>query len=108
MPNRRMTSGRQIRTQLGLALAAGFVLLPIAWIVRLAFDGTLKTRPNDAALWPKSWSLANLAAAWRAPRADISFLHLLSNSLIVALSTAAIALVAGTLAAYVFARYRFA
>jgi ABC-type glycerol-3-phosphate transport system permease component len=108
MHNQPMTIGRQIRTQLGLALAAIFVLLPIMWIVRLAFDGTLKTRPNDAALWPKSWSLANLAAAWRAPRADISFLHLLGNSLIVALSTAAIALVAGTLAAYVFARYRFA
>lgn len=107
MLNRHMTWRRQLATQLWLTLAGLFVAVPILWLARLAFDSTILTRPKEFALLPLGWTFVNLAQAWSAPRAGFSFLHLLGNSLFVAGSTALIAVVFGTTAAYAFARYRF-
>ena len=107
MSNRPMNLRQQVVTQLCLALAGLFVVLPILWIVRLAFDGSIDTRPQDASFLPHQWTLANFARAWTAPTSNYSFLHLAGNSLLVAGSTALIALVFGATAAYAFARYRF-
>ncbi len=98
----------QLVSQLLLALAGLFVLLPVVWLVRLAFDGSIVTRPHDAALLPHVWSGAKLAQVWRAPRAGYSFLYLLGNSALVAGGTTAVALGVGVVAAYGFARFRFA
>lgn len=107
MSNRSMNLRQQVVTQLCLALAGLFVVLPILWIVRLAFDGSIDTRPQDASFLPHQWTLANFARAWTAPTSNYSFLHLAGNSMLVAGSTALIALVFGATAAYAFARYRF-
>lgn len=107
MSNRRMTLRRQIATQVCLALAGLFVVLPLLWMVRLAFDASIDTRPADAALLPHVWTFANFVQAWTTPTSNYSFLHLAGNSLLVAGSTALIALAFGATAAYAFARYRF-
>lgn len=97
----------QIATQAGLALAGLFVVLPIVWMLRLAFDGSVASRPENARLLPAEWTLEHFARAWAAPTSNYSFMHLLGNSLLVAGSTALVALVFGASAAYAFARYRF-
>jgi arabinogalactan oligomer/maltooligosaccharide transport system permease protein len=102
-----MTLRQQVITQVCLALAGSFVVVPLLWIARLAFDATITTKPQDAALIPHEWTFANFARAWASPISNYSFVHLLGNSLLVAGSTALIALVFGTTTAYAFARYRF-
>ncbi|HEX2910641.1 MAG TPA: carbohydrate ABC transporter permease [Chloroflexia bacterium] len=108
----KMTWKRQIVTQVQLALAALFVLLPVIWLLRLALDGSINdnagvARPSDAGLLPRQWSLSNLERAWTNPLPATPFIRLLTNSLIVAGSTTLLALFFGVTAAYAFARYRF-
>jgi ABC-type glycerol-3-phosphate transport system permease component len=102
-----MTLREQLTTQLSLAVAGLLVLVPILWMIRLAFDATIAARPQDAALLPHQWTLENFRRAWDSPTAGYSLVHLLGNSLFVAGSTALIALIFGTVTAYAFARYRF-
>lgn len=105
----KMTWQKQLATQISLALAALFVLLPLLWLGRMAFDGSLhENRPQDASLLPKVWSMANFDQAWNRPITGFSFLNLLSNSLIVAASTTTTALLCGMTAGYAIARFRFA
>jgi ABC-type maltose transport system permease subunit len=107
MQNRRLTWAEQLRSQLALLLLSLFVIVPLLWMLRLGFDATIRSRPTDFALLPQLWSFANLTKAWEEPRAGISFLLLLRNSLIVAGATCALALACGVSAAYAFARMRF-
>lgn len=107
MTSKPMRLRAQLLTQAQLALAALFVVLPILWMLRLAFDGGMGGRPDDASLLPSAWTLDNLRRAWAEPRADMSFVALLANSLQTAGATALIALAAGAGAAYALARYRF-
>lgn len=92
--------------QVQLACAAVFVLVPLLWMVRLAFDGTIDSRPTDFALWPREWTSANLRRAWAQPRMDVTFATLLGNSLVVATIPTTLATLAGTAAGYAFARRR--
>ena len=98
---------QQLTTQLTLAVAALFVVLPLLWMARLGLDATINLRPTDFALFPKELSFARIAQAWEEPRQGISFLGLLGNSLISAGSAALAALIVGLPAAYAFARLRF-
>lgn len=107
MSSRTMSIRDQIASQLTLALAGAFVLLPVLWMLRLAFEGGIGGRPDDAALIPQVFTLDNMLRAASEPRADISFLRLLANSLAVALGTSLTAAAFGASAAYAFARYRF-
>lgn len=107
MYERPMSLRQQLTTQLWLALAGLFVVVPILWMVRLAFDATIRDRPKDGALLPHAWTFENFVRAWTAPTSNYSLPHLMGNSLLVAGSTALIALVFGATAAYAFARYRF-
>jgi ABC-type glycerol-3-phosphate transport system permease component len=107
MFDRRMNLRQQIVTQACLALAGLFVVVPILWVLRLAFDATITTRPQDASLIPHQWTFANFAEAWASPVSNYPFVYLLRNSLFVAGSTTLVALVFGVTAAYAFARYRF-
>lgn len=97
----------QLASQLLLALAGLLVVVPILWMLRLAFEGGQGGRPDDAALLPQVWTLANLRRAWVEPRAGASFALLLGNSLLAAGGTVALALLCGASAGYAFARYRF-
>jgi len=107
MFDRPLTLRQQIIAQASLALAGLFVVVPVLWMIRLAFDATITSKPQDPALLPHQWTLANFARAWVSPISNYPFTHLLANSLLVAGSTAVIALVVGTTTAYGFARYRF-
>src|SRR5581483_11195889 len=107
MSSRPMTLREQLTTQVSLAIAGLFVIVPFLWMIRLAFDGSIAARPQDAALLPHQWTLDNFTRAWVSPTAGYPFVHLLGNSLFVAGSTALIALLFGTVTAYAFARYRF-
>lgn len=107
----KMTLRRQLLSQFWLVLAGLFVILPLLWILRLAFDGSLDgshvARPQDAAFWPHELSGSNFAHIWSQPITGFDFMHLLINSLLVAGSTTLIALVCGLTAGYAFARFRF-
>jgi arabinogalactan oligomer/maltooligosaccharide transport system permease protein len=107
MSGRAITWREQIVAQLLLALAGAFVLLPVLWMLRLAFEGGIGGRPDDASLIPLEFTWAHLARAATMPAADQPFLRLLANSLIVALGTALTAVAFGASAAYAFARFRF-
>ena len=108
---RKMTWGRQLRTQLYLALVGLFVLVPVFWMISMAFDGTVDgshlPHPTTFSLIPRLLSGNNISKVWDQPIIGFSFLHLLGNSLMVAFSTMLIALLFGTTAGYAFARFRF-
>jgi ABC-type glycerol-3-phosphate transport system permease component len=107
----KMTPRRQIFTQLMLALAALFVVVPVLWLLRLSFDGSLDSsgvgRPKDAGLLPINWSFSNYETAWNSPTTSTTLIGLLKNSLIVAGGTSLLALVCGVTAGYAFARFNF-
>ncbi len=104
---RKMRLPTQILLQLGFVLIGIFVLLPIASIVRLAFDGTLQGAPTSFSLFPKSFTIAPFLKVWENAYQGKTFLDLLGNSLIVSLSSAWMAAGLGASLAYAFARFRF-
>lgn len=97
----------QAALQLGFVLVGIFVLLPIASIVRLAFDGTLQGAPTSFSLFPKEFTLAPFFKVWESAYQGKTFLDLLGNSLIVSLGSAFMAVGLGASLAYAFARFRF-
>jgi arabinogalactan oligomer/maltooligosaccharide transport system permease protein len=104
---RDMSLRKQIAFQVGLALVALFVILPIWGMARLAFDGALKSTPVTFRVWPEEFSFEAFQRVWRSPSQSLSFLGLLKNSLIVSGGAAATSVVLGASMAYAFARFRF-
>jgi ABC-type glycerol-3-phosphate transport system permease component len=98
---------RQLGTQLLLALIGLFVILPIWGMIRLAFDGSLKSRPTEFLLFPKEWSMTAFMDVLDKPYQSVDFSILLKNSLIVSFGAALIAILLGISLAYAFARFRF-
>lgn len=98
---------RQLGTQLLLALIGLFVILPIWGMIRLAFDGSLQSRPTEFLLLPKEWSLTAFMDVLDKPYQSVDFDILLKNSLIVSFGAALIAILLGLSLAYAFARFRF-
>jgi ABC-type glycerol-3-phosphate transport system permease component len=82
-------------------LLAVFVLLPFFWMVSVSLKPPNEPFAIPARLWPNDPTIANYAAAFR-PEFRIYFV----NSLIVSLSTVAIVVTLGLLAAYSFTRGR--
>ena len=104
---RKPTWAEQIAYQLGLALVALFVLLPIWGMARLAFDAALKGAPVAFRVWPETFSTQAFEKVWQSPSQSLSFLGLLKNSLLVSGGAAAISVIFGASMAYAFARFRF-
>jgi arabinogalactan oligomer / maltooligosaccharide transport system permease protein len=98
---------RQIATQFLLVCIGLFVMLPIWGMIRLAFDGTLKSRATEFRLFPKEWSMSAFLQVLDRPYQSVDFQILLKNSLIVSFGAALIAIVLGISLAYAFARFRF-
>ncbi len=103
----KISPSRQFGTQLLLTLIGLFVILPIWGMIRLAFDGSLQSRPTEFLLLPKEWSMTAFMDVLDKPYQSVDFSILLKNSLIVSFGAAAIAIVLGISLAYAFARFRF-
>lgn len=104
---RKLSFSQQLLTQLGLGLLAAFVLIPVWGLVYLAFDGGIKGWPLGFRVWPEKFTLAVFQNIWEKPTQSLTFLGALRNSLIVCLSSTALAIVCGASMAYAFARFRF-
>ncbi len=98
---------RQLLTQLALIMVGIYVIIPIWGAIRLAFDGSLKSRPIEFRLFPKVFSFNPLLSVLDRPYQSVDFTILLKNSLVVSIGAALIALLLGASLAYAFARYRF-
>ncbi len=98
---------RQILSQLFLIIVGIYVILPIWGMLRLAFDGSLLSRPTEFRFFPKVFSLEPLFSVLDRPYQSVHFATLLKNSLVVSLGAALLALVLGASLAYAFARFRF-
>ena len=104
---RRLKLWQQVGYQLGLALVALFVLLPIWGMAYLAFDGGVKGWPITFRLWPEQPTLAVFQRVWERPSQSLPFLGILKNSLLVSCGAALFSVALGASMAYAFARYRF-
>lgn len=104
---RKLTPGQQVRYQLGLALLALYVLVPIWGMAYLAFEGGILGWPHGFRLWPEQPTLAVFQQMWARPTQSLSFLGALRNSLVVAGGAALLAVAFGASMAYAIARLRF-
>lgn len=93
--------------QLGLAMLALFVLIPIWGIVYIAFDGGVKGWPTTFRVWPEQFTFAVFGQVWEKPSQSLPFVGLLRNSLLVSGGAALSSIALGAGMAYAFARYRF-
>jgi arabinogalactan oligomer/maltooligosaccharide transport system permease protein len=104
---RKIPLFRQFITQGIFLMIALFIFIPIWGTVRLAFDGSLIGRPTQFSFLPKEFSLAPFLKVLDRPYQSVQFSVLLTNSMIVSLGAAALALVLGASLAYAFSRFRF-
>ena len=98
---------RQILTQVSLLIVGLFVIIPIWGIARLAFDGSLKSRPTEFRFFPKQFSMEAFFQVLHHPYPSVDFSILLKNSLLVSFGAAIFAVILGASLAYAFARFRF-
>lgn len=88
-----------------LLLTAGSIITvsPVAWILVTSFKSNKEIR-ESALGFPARFRLENYFGAWNGARFDRLFV----NSVIVGVLTVAVVLIVGSLAAFAFARMRFA
>lgn len=98
---------RQILSQLFLLFIGIYVLIPIWGMLRLAFDGSLLSRPTEFRFFPKEFSFEPLLSVLDRPYQSVHFVTLLKNSMVVSLGAALLAMLLGASLAYAFARFRF-
>jgi arabinogalactan oligomer / maltooligosaccharide transport system permease protein len=103
----KMPTWKQIATQAVLLTIGLFVILPIWGIIRLAFDGSLNSRPTEFRVFPQRFSLIAFFQVLQHPYPSVDFNILLRNSMIVSFGAAILAVVLGASMAYAFARFRF-
>jgi arabinogalactan oligomer/maltooligosaccharide transport system permease protein len=104
----RLTIRRQVILQVLCIFIAVTVLFPIVWIFSMSIDPRNFARPDALNLIPPGASFEAYAKVIAKPTGnDISFLGLMKNSLIIAVSSSVIAVGIGVTAAYAFARLRF-
>jgi arabinogalactan oligomer/maltooligosaccharide transport system permease protein len=104
---RKLPPLKQFLSQLALALIGLYVITPIWGILRLAFDGAIRSRPTEFRWFPKEFSIQPLLSVLDRPYQSVSFMTLLQNSLLVSISAALAAVILGMSLAYAFARFRF-
>lgn len=99
--------GRRFAFYLGAALVTGiilvFILLPVFWMVKSSFQTNLEIQTIPPLWLPSSLSLE----AYERASFLIPVWRYLFNSTVVSFSTALIATIFASMAAYVLARYRF-
>ena len=103
----RMKWWKQIFFQIILLVIALYVILPIWGIGRLAFDGSLISRPTEFRLLPKEISLSSFLEVLDRPYQSVNFITLFRNTMVVSFGSALLAIVIGSTLAYALARFRF-
>lgn len=103
----RLTRRGHLARQLFLVAVGAFVLLPVWVLVLMATDGSIIGYPSGFHPFPVQPTLDRFSDAFFRPGAVLDYWGLLRNSLIVSISSAAVALVLGATMAYAFARMRF-
>ena len=104
----RIPLGQQIALQVVCILISITVLFPIVWILSMSVDPRNFARPDALNLIPPGASFDAYAKVIARPTGnDVSFVDLLFNSLKIAVSSSAIAVLIGVTAAYAFSRLRF-
>ena len=104
---RKLKPWQQAASQVGLALVALFVLVPVWEVFYLAFDGGVIGWPTSFRLWPQHFTLEVFGQMWVRPAQSLSFLGALKNSLAVSGGAALLSVGLGASMAYAFARFRF-
>lgn len=99
---RRMQAGSAL-LMLGMLLAAGATLLPIAIIVLTAFKPIAEVNAYPPTLAPSQWTLENFSRIFD----ELPFARLILNSVVFAGGVTLFALVFDSLAAYALARIDF-
>jgi arabinogalactan oligomer/maltooligosaccharide transport system permease protein len=104
----RIPLGRQLALQLICVAISITVLFPIVWIFSMSIDPRNFARPDALNLIPPGASFDAYAKVIAQPTNNpVSFLDLALNSLKIAASSSAIAVLIGVTAAYAFSRLRF-
>ena len=123
LPVARTTSGARFRLRStrggpGLLRQAAYqalalfvlftVLFPIVWIFSVSLSPVNLSRPVDLQIIPDGATFDAYRQVLEKPTSnDITFLELLRNSLLVAISTSIVSVLIGVFAAYAFSRLRF-
>lgn len=106
--DRPLPLSQQLILQLACLFIALTVLFPIIWVVSMSIDPRNISRPDALNLIPPGASLDAYAKVLTKPTNNpISFIGLMSNSLKIAIGSAAISVGLGVTAAYAFSRLRF-
>ncbi len=103
----KMRWWKQVVFQIILLVIALYVILPIWGMGRLAFDGSLLSRPTEFRLLPKELSLSSFLEVLDRPYQSVNFITLFRNTMIVSFGSALLAIVIGSSLAYALARFRF-
>ncbi len=103
----KMKWWKQVLFQISLIVIALYVILPIWGIARLAFDGSLLSRPTEFRLLPKEFSFSSVLEVLDRPYQSVNFITLFRNSMVVSIGSALLAIVLGSSLAYALARFRF-
>lgn len=103
----KMKWWKQVLFQIFLIVIALYVILPIWGIARLAFDGSLLSRPTEFRLLPKEFSFSSVLEVLDRPYQSVNFVTLFRNSMVVSIGSALLAIVLGSSLAYALARFRF-
>lgn len=103
-PPRRTGRGKAARGYLGLLIIVIWGLAPFYWMIVTAFRDVGYT--FDTTPWFTHTTLDNFRTAFSTSRGN-HFAHALLNSVIISVSTTAIAMLVGVFAAYALARLQF-
>lgn len=104
---RKLSVVGQILSQVFLFLVGLYEIIPIWGMLRLAFDGSLLSRPTEFRLFPKVFSIQPLFEVLDRPYQSVQFVTLFKNSMVVSFGAALLAIILGASLAYAFARFRF-
>ena len=96
-----------VATHTFLVLFTATTLIPVAWVVKIAFD---KNDPGtELSFLPSEFSLANFEEVVSASDGEGNWVfgHQLLNSVVVSVATTLVGIFLATTAAYAFSRFRF-
>jgi multiple sugar transport system permease protein len=101
------STARRIPNTAALVLLVAFSLLPFAWMLTASLEPPSALYTEKPHLFPRQVTLANYSNLLHPLQQGVYFPRYFRNSLIVSLSTVALALLVATPAAYAFSRFRF-